>query len=94
MGKQYYVYIATNQRHTVLYTGVTNNIQRRTYEHRDKLKKSFTSRYNVNKVVYFEVFNDPEEAIIAEKKIKGGSRKDKIRRINQMNPDWRDLIKE
>ncbi|OGL89293.1 excinuclease ABC subunit C [Candidatus Uhrbacteria bacterium RIFCSPLOWO2_02_FULL_51_9] len=94
MGKQYYVYIATNQRSTVLYTGVTNNIHRRAEEHHDKLKKSFTARYNVNKIVYFEVFNDPEEAIIAEKKIKGGSREDKIKRINQMNPTWRDLIKE
>lgn len=94
MGKQYYVYIATNQRNTVLYTGITNDIHRRAYEHHDQLKKSFTSKYNVNKIVYFEVFNNPEEAIIAEKKIKGGSREDKIKRINQVNPEWRDLIKE
>lgn len=94
MGKLYYVYIATNERHTVLYTGITNDIRRRAYEHHEKMKKSFTARYNVNKVVYFEVFNSPKEAIIAEKKIKGGSREDKIQRISQMNPGWRDLIKE
>lgn len=94
MKRQYYVYVATNPTHTVLYTGVTNDITRRAYEHHQKLTDSFTARYNVNKIVYFETLNSPEEAIIAEKKIKGGSRAAKIKRINQMNPQWKDLIRE
>jgi putative endonuclease len=61
--KDYYVYIATNKNNTVLYTGVTNNIKRRMHEHKEKLVKSFTSKYNVNKLVYVEHFNDIMEAI-------------------------------
>ncbi len=91
MKKQYFVYIATNNRHTVLYTGMRNNILRRAWEHKSKTSSGFTARYNVSKIVYFERFGSPEEAIIAEKKIKGGSRRRKIDLINSMNPDWRDL---
>ena len=91
MSKQYYVYIMTNKHNTVLYTGVTNNLKRRIYEHKEKLIKSFTSRYNITKLVFYEVYEDIEQAILREKKIKGGSRAKKIVLINSMNNKWKDL---
>ncbi|TSC77579.1 MAG: excinuclease ABC subunit C [Parcubacteria group bacterium Gr01-1014_33] len=94
MGKRYYVYITTNKGDTVLYTGVTNNLARRIYEHRNKLIEGFTSKYNINKLVYYEIFPTPQEAIAAEKKIKAGSRKKKIELIKSMNPEWLDLAVE
>ena len=81
----------TNKRQTVLYTGVTNDLMKRGYQHRHKLIKGFTSRYNVDKLVYYEVFDDAYNAISREKQIKGGSRQKKIDLINGMNPQWRDL---
>ncbi len=87
----YYVYIITNKTNNVLYTGVTNNLERRIYEHKNKLIKGFSSKYNLNKLVYYEITNDINSAIVREKKIKGGSRKKKIELINLMNPDWKDL---
>ncbi len=92
MGKIYYVYIATNNRNTVLYTGVTNDLNRRIFEHKNKLVKGFTSQYNVTKLVYYETFNSPEEAIVAEKKIKGWTRNKKISLIKNVNPEFRDLL--
>ena len=89
--KQYYVYIATNCRNTVLYIGITNNIKRRMYEHKNKLIKGFTLKYNINKLVYCEEFSNPIEAISAEKKIKGWLRKKKIDLIKNVNPKFRDL---
>lgn len=89
--KKYFVYIATNQVNTVLYTGVTNNLNRRMYEHKQKLIPGFTSKYNVNKLVFFEEFYTPNEAIAAEKKIKGWTRIKKINLIKSMNPDFNDL---
>ena len=89
----YYVYIATNIKNTVLYTGVTNNLDRRMYDHKHKTVKGFTEKYNINKLVYFETFNLIEDAILYEKKIKGWLRKKKIKLINEMNPKWRDLMK-
>jgi len=91
MYKQYCVYIITNKNNTVLYTGVTNNLQRRIFEHRQKLVKGFTQKYNVEKLVYYEVFNDVRYAIAREKQIKGGSRQKKIDLVNEMNPIWCDL---
>ena len=91
--KQFYVYIMTNKSKT-LYVGVTNNLQRRVYEHKNKMIKSFTSKYNISKVVYFKVFNDIESAIKREKQIKGWLRKKKIELIESMNPDWKDLSEE
>ncbi|GAA0878267.1 GIY-YIG nuclease family protein [Algoriphagus jejuensis] len=89
------VYIMTNSHHTVLYTGVTNDLIRRVYEHRNNLDPtSFSARYNVNKLVYFESFHSIEEAISREKQIKGGSRKKKEDLIKSTNPDWRDLWDE
>lgn len=94
MKKQYYTYIATNFKNTVLYTGITNNLERRMYEHKNKLVIGFSSRYNVNKLIYYEVFNSPEEAILAEKKIKGWTRVKKINLIKENNPRFEDLLKE
>ena len=91
MPKQMFVYIMTNRLNTVLYTGVTSDLKRRVYEHKEKIKGKFTSRYNVNKLVYYEVFSDPYNAIAREKQIKAGSRKKKIDLINATNPKWRDL---
>ena len=89
--KLYCVYIMTNKGDTVLYTGVTNDLQRRAYEHRNKLIDGFTKKYNVTKLVYYEVFHDPTNAITREKQIKAGSREKKIAMIDQMNPGWNDL---
>jgi len=94
MKRQYFVYIMTNPRNTVLYTGVTGDLKRRVWEHKTKAVPGFTARYNVVKLVYFEVFDDPEEAILREKRIKGGSRAKKIALINSFNPQWRDLYEE
>ncbi len=74
MDRQYCVYILTNRHHTVLYTGITNDLRRRVYEHKSKLVEGFTKRYNVDKLVFYEVFEQPEYAIQREKQIKGGSR--------------------
>jgi len=94
MNKQYYIYIMTNKRNTVLYTGVTNNLKRRVYEHREKLVEGFTKKYNVTKLVYYEVFDNIENAILREKQIKGGSRQKKIDLVDSMNKEWRDLYEE
>lgn len=91
----YYTYIMTNYLHTVLYVGVTNNLARRVWEHRNHINpKSFTSRYKVHKLVYYASSDIPSDAIAAEKQLKAGSRAKKIRLINQFNPGWRDLAEE
>jgi putative endonuclease len=92
MNKQYYVYIMTNKGNRVLYTGVTNDLQRRASEHKNKLVKGFTKKYNVIKLVFYEVCDDIESAILREKQIKGWLRAKKIALIESMNPEWRDLI--
>jgi putative endonuclease len=94
MDRVYCVYILTNDRHTVLYVGVTGDLKARMYQHREKLVRGFTSRYNVNKLVYYEWGTDPTGAITREKQIKAGSRQKKIDLINRFNPDWRDLYDE
>jgi putative endonuclease len=87
-----YIYILTNKNRTVLYTGVTSNLANRIYEHRTgKYKTSFTYKYNVKELIYFEEFNSIEEAIFREKQIKAGSRQKKLDLINGFNPDWKDL---
>jgi len=91
MNKQYYVYFMTNKNNTVIYTGVTSDLKKRVYEHKAKLVKGFTKRYNLDKLVYYEVFDDPYNAISREKQIKGGSRQRKIDLINNMNKEWKDL---
>ena len=90
---QYYVYIMTNNSKT-LYTGVTNNLNRRVYEHKNKLIQGFTAKYNITKLVYFEIFNDINQAIAREKQIKGWLRKKKINLIESVNPEWDDLSQE
>jgi putative endonuclease len=84
----------TNNGNTVLYTGVTSDLKRRIYEHKEKLAEGFTKKYNITKLVYYEVFQDIENAILREKQIKAGSRQKKIDLINGMNKGWRDLYEE
>jgi len=87
-----YLYILTNKNHTVLYTGVTSNLGNRLFEHRTSFyKDSFTSRYNVTKLVYYEEFTSIEDAIFREKQIKAGSRQRKLDLINRFNSEWKDL---
>ena len=90
--RSYYVYILTNKNNSVFYTGVTNNLEKRIYEHRHKLTSGFTAKYNIGKLVYFEETNDINTAIAREKQIKGGSRKKKIEFIKSINPEFKDLL--
>jgi len=83
----YYTYILTNKVHTVLYTGITNDLSRRCFEHKNKLIKGFTEKYNTDKLVYYEVFDSVDLAINREKQIKGFSRAKKTILINQFNPN-------
>ena len=94
MEKRGIVYILTTKNNTTLYTGITSNLPKRIYEHKAKLVDGFTKKYNVNKLVYFEIYNEITEAINREKQIKAGSRKKKIELINSFNPEWKDLSKE
>lgn len=94
MQKYFYVYIATNKRNTVLYAGVTNNLISRMYQHKNGLVSGFTKKYKINKLVFYEIFNNPEDAIRAEKKIKSWLRKKKIDLIKTKNPEFRDLLEE
>ncbi len=87
----YYVYILTNAREGILYTGITNDLARRVYEHKAKLVEGFTKRYNINKLIYYEASRDIESVILREKQIKGGSRTKKKELVNSMNPEWKDL---
>ncbi len=91
MNKQYSVYIMTNVKNTVLYVGVTNDLVRRVFEHKSGFVPGFTSRYNLIKLVYYEVSESVESAIAREKQIKGGSRADKVALINGFNREWLDL---
>ena len=94
VGKEYCVYIMTNAHNTVIYCGVTNNLARRVYEHKNGLGGIFTKKYNVNKLVYYEVGDNVNAALAREKQIKGGSRKKKIDLVNGVNPEWKDLFDE
>jgi putative endonuclease len=92
--RQYYVYILTTAKNTTLYTGVTNDLVRRIYEHKSNLVKGFTQRYNVHKLAYYETVEDVMIAIEREKQIKSLKRDKKVRLINNFNPDWHDLYGE
>jgi putative endonuclease len=94
MEKQYYVYIMTNNHNSVLYTGVTNNLLRRVYEHKEGRGGHFTKRYHITKLVYYEITRDVNAAILREKQIKAGSREKKIKLVDSMNPEWNDLYEE
>ncbi|HTA76656.1 MAG TPA: GIY-YIG nuclease family protein [bacterium] len=87
----YYVYLNTNNNNTAIYVGVTNDLKRRTAEHKLKLIQGVTKKYNVDKLVFYEVYDEVIEAIEREKQIKGGSRQRKIDLIRNMNRNWQDL---
>jgi putative endonuclease len=87
----YCVYITTNERRTVLYTGVTGDLKKRIFEHKTGVPGGFSSRYNARRLVYFEIGSDALAAIAREKQIKGGSRMKKMKLVASMNPEWRDL---
>lgn len=90
--KQYFVYILTNHKHGTLYTGITNDLVTRVFQHKEKYnKKSFTSRYGLNKLVYYEIYEDAYEAVSREKQIKNLVRRKKIELIEKNNSKWEDL---
>ena len=89
-----YIYLMANKRNTVIYTGVTGDLRKRVYEHREGLVDGFTKKYNVKKLVYYEIADDIESAIAREKQIKAGSRKKKIALIMSTNPAFKDLYPE
>ena len=91
MPGQFFVYILTTKKNTTLYTGVTSDLKKRIFQHKEKLAEGFTRRYNVDKLVYYEIYDDPENAIAREKQLKAGSRQRKIDLIREMNKDWEDL---
>ncbi|MDP2952665.1 MAG: GIY-YIG nuclease family protein [Chloroflexota bacterium] len=91
---QYYVYILANRTNVALYIGVTSDLNRRIYEHKQKLIRGFAERYGIDKLVYYEVYHDPENAILREKHLKGSSRARKNRLVESLNPRWRDLYDE
>jgi len=87
---QYYVYIMSSKTGT-LYTGMTNELRRRVYQHKNKVVDSFTSKYDINRLVYFETFGDVHQAIAREKQVKGWTRRRKLALVESQNPTWRDL---
>ena len=94
MGRyHYYVYLMVNKDNTVIYTGVTNNLESRVWQHKKKLIRGFTSKYNINKLVYYEEYDYIEDAIFREKQIKGWLRKKKIELVEHENKYWQDLSK-
>ena len=86
-----YVYILFNKKNGTLYTGITSDLKKRLYQHKNKIYEGFTSKYDVTKLGYYEVYNDIKAAIEREKQIKGGSRKKKLLLIERQNPEWKDL---
>ena len=92
MEKQYYVYILTNQSNKVMYVGSSSNLKVRIYQHKQKLIPGFTAKYNVNKLVYFEVTNDPYSAVTRERNLKGWRRARKNQLVETTNPGWEELI--
>ena len=90
----YYVYLLASERNGTLYLGVTNNLVRRVYEHKLKVTPGFTRQYAVGRLVWFEVYDDPANAIAGEKDIKKWRRSWKLRLIEESNPQWRDLYEQ
>lgn len=92
--KQYYVYILANKPIGTLYIGVTSDLQKRVWEHKEKATTSFTEKYDVNRLVYYEVYDDPENAIQREKRLKKWNREWKLNLVREKNKDWKDLYDE
>jgi putative endonuclease len=90
----YYVYILANRHHGTIYVGVTNNLERRVWEHKSELTAGFTKRYGVTRLIYFEVFREVSSAITREKQLKAGSRARKLALIERDNPEWNDLSED
>ena len=91
--RQYYVYLVTNEWRNVIYTGVSNSLERRTWQHGHKVHRGFTSNYNCDILVYYEIFEDIRQAIAREKQIKSWSRAKKNALVEKMNPSWKELAK-
>ena len=94
MQNHYYIYFLTNKLHTVLYTGVTNNLERRLWEHKHRFTEGFSSKYKLSKLVYLEFCENPQDAITREKQIKRWNRAKKDFLVNQTNPEWKDLSQD
>jgi putative endonuclease len=94
LNKQYFVYILSSQRNGTLYIGSTSNLEKRVWEHKNKVHKGFTQKYSVDQLVYFETYADPEEAVRRERQMKKWNRKWKIRLIEEKNVDWIDLYEK
>jgi putative endonuclease len=94
MGRYYFVYILANKKRGTLYVGITNNLMKRVWEHKEKEIEGFTKKYKIDKLVYYEIFQDPETAIKREKRLKFYKRQWKINLIEKSNPDWKDLYSE
>ena len=94
MRKNYYIYILASCKNGTLYIGITNNLKKRVYEHKNGLMEGFTKKYNINNLVYFEIYNCVNSAILREKRIKKWRRTWKIKLIQSMNPEWNDLYDE
>ncbi len=92
--KYYYVYILSNKTNTVLYTGVTNDLKKRVYQHREKLAEGFTKKFNANRLVYYEQTENVEGAIQREKQVKGWNRSRKVEMVSKFNPKWEDLFEK
>jgi putative endonuclease len=94
MNKKPAIYLLTNKSHGTLYTGVTSDLPKRVWQHRNGISKGFCTKYNLTKLVYFELLEDMYQAISREKQVKAGSRKAKIKLIESINPIWRDLYQD
>ncbi len=94
MQKKPAVYLLTNKRNGILYIGATSDLPKRVWEHKNKVVKGFSEKYNLINLVYFELYEDMAQAILREKQLKAGSRRRKIELIESFNPDWRDLYQD
>ena len=94
MRRQYYIYMMTNKTNTTLYAGITGSLTKRVWQHKNKVADGFTSKYNITKLVYYEIAEEPMVAIAREKAIKNLVRRKKNQLINQINPEWKDLYDE
>ena len=94
MAKQYFVYILAKARNSTFYVGVTSDLKKRVWEHKNEIADGFTKQYGIKTLVYYEIFDDPENAIIREKQLKKWNRPWKMRIIEELNPDWNDLYEK